>query len=173
MKRPVLILLALFVLFVGLGLVLPSRVRVERTRMLGATPERLFPLVADLQNGWPQWSDFGKAHDPKLVETFSGPPSGAGATDTWTGGSMPPGHMTLTEADPASGVRFVIEMANGAHIAGAISFSSQDSGTSVHWSDDIDLGRGILAGWGGLIIRPMLGRSMETSLARLDQLARK
>src|SRR5205823_12763737 len=84
-------LIALGAIFVLGGLLLPSRVHIERSRMLSAAPQAIYPLLANLRDGWPKWSPFGKAHDPDLKETFSGPESGAGATESLSGGSMPAG----------------------------------------------------------------------------------
>src|SRR5438067_12335188 len=106
MRIAVRALIALVVLFIAGGLLLPSGVHIERTRPLAATPAQLYPLIASLRSGWPKWSPFGKAHDPNLQESFSGPDLGVGATESWTGGSMPRGYLTITRADPAAGVGF-------------------------------------------------------------------
>jgi len=165
-------LIALAAIFVLGGLLLPSRVHIERTRMLSARPQAIYPLLANLRDGWPKWSPFGKAHDPDLKETFTGPQSGAGATESWTGGSMPAGHLTITRADPASGVDFRIEMSNGAKIEGHIAMQPQGPGTRVIWADDADLGHGLLAGWFGLMLRATLGPTEEKALAQLETAAR-
>ena len=166
------IVLALFLVLCIGALVLPGRVHVERSRTVAAKPEQLYPLLANLREGWPKWSPFGKAHDAQLQETFSGPQTGVGATESWTGGSMPPGRLVLTRADPASGVEFRIEMENGVQIAGRIALQPESTATRVTWADDVDLGRGILAGWLGLMLRATLGPSQEKALQQLERAAR-
>ena len=173
MKRALRVLIALIAIVLAGGFLGPSRVRIERSRTLASAPAQLYPLLADLRSGWPKWSPFGKAHDPALQETFSGPAAGAGATESWTSGSMPAGQMTLTRADPASGVDFRIEMENGTRIDGRIAFAEAPRGTRVTWTDDVQLPRGPMTGWMALLLRPMLGSGMETALQQLDAKALK
>ena len=85
---------------------------------------------------------------------------------------MPPGRLVLTRADPASGVEFRIEMENGVQIAGRIALQPESTATRVTWADDVDLGRGILAGWLGLMLRATLGPSQEKALQQLERAAR-
>ena len=164
--------IALVVIFVAGGYLGPNRVRIERSRTLAPRREQLYPLLADLREGWPKWSPFGKAHDPELEESFSGPASGAGATQSWTGGSMPPGHLTITRADPSSGVDFRIEMKNGTSIDGKIALSPAARGTLVTWTDEVRMPRGIATGWMALLLRPMLGSSIDAGLDQLEKQAR-
>jgi len=166
------VLLVATLAFLAGALLLPRRLRVERSRTLDASPARLYPLLADLRGGWPRWSPFGKAHDPELVETFSGPQSGAGATESWTGGSTPPGSLVLTRANPASGVEFRLEMQNGTRIEGRIAISPAPPGTRVTWTDEVELGRSFTSGWLGLMLRPMLGSSIDGALQALERAAR-
>lgn len=170
MKIAGVIVLLLALLLLAGALLLPKRVRVEKSRTMAANTEAIHPLLANLRTGWPRWSPFGKAHDPKLQEIFSGPESGAGATESWTGGSVPPGHLTLTRADP-SDVDFCIEMEGGVSVQGRISLLPQGPGTSVTWTDDVDLGGGMAAGLLGVVLRVMLGHSEETAPQQLERAA--
>ncbi len=168
MRKVLFAILAMIVLLLVGNALLPRRIHIESSRATGAQSKNLYPLLANLKDGWPKWSPFGKAHDPDLQETFSGPETGVGATESWTGGSTPPGHLTLTRADPDSGVDFRIEMAGGVSVLGRITLAPQGNGTLVSWSDDVNLGDGFFAGWSGVIIRFLLARSIGTGLTRLD-----
>ena len=81
LKLTVLILLALVVVVVGIGSFLPKDFTVERSIEISASPEAVFDEVSSLRK-WDAWSPW-LARDPSIVNTYSGPESGAGATVTW------------------------------------------------------------------------------------------
>ncbi len=85
---------------------------------------------------------------------------------------MPRGRLTITRADPASGVDFLIEMENGTRIEGRIALKPMENGTDVTYADDVDLGGGLAAGWLALILRPMLSSSIEKALTQMDGASR-
>ena len=69
--------------FVVVGALLPSRWRASRTAVVRATPEAIYPLIADFARGWTRWSPFGRAKDPTLEFEYFGPESGIGAGQRW------------------------------------------------------------------------------------------
>jgi len=80
---------------------------VERSIAIAAPPERVFPHVDDF-HAWNAWSPWEKI-DPQLQRSFSGPPSGAGASYAWEGDrNVGAGRMTITKSAPAS--RIVIRL---------------------------------------------------------------
>ncbi len=54
-----------------------SEVRVERTAEVGATANKIFPMINDLRP-FNTWNPFAKA-DPASVITYNGPEPGFGA----------------------------------------------------------------------------------------------
>lgn len=105
------VLLAAFVLVVGLLLVASSRpddFRVERRLTIVAERERLFALINDFHR-WTDWSPWAKL-DPNMKVEYSGPTSGTGAGYRWTGNNkVGEGSMTIREAIPASKVDIQLE----------------------------------------------------------------
>ena len=63
----------------GLSYFLPSEWKVERSIVINAAPEKIYPLIASFNTGWPKWSAFDAAF-PDLAYTASGPEEGVGAT---------------------------------------------------------------------------------------------
>src|SRR5438067_1568176 len=98
------------VALVGLvGLCLSRKWRVERSTLVEAGPDAIFPLVNDFERGWKQWNPFA---EPGMKIEFAGAPSGVGAVSTWLHGREG-GKNEIIESDPAKGVTFRITMNNG------------------------------------------------------------
>lgn len=108
-----------FFLYAGLVLVLivavllalasrkPDHFRVERTALIDAPPERIYPLVEDFRL-WSRWSSYEKL-DPGMTRTYGGAEKGLGATYTWNGKSKAgKGTMEIVEAEEPS--RLVIAL---------------------------------------------------------------
>ncbi|MEZ5184179.1 MAG: SRPBCC family protein [Candidatus Nanopelagicales bacterium] len=68
---------------------------IERTAVLGASPERILTLLTDLR-AWQRWSPW-EGLDANLTRTYSGPHTGVGATYAWSGNRKAgSGVMTIT-----------------------------------------------------------------------------
>lgn len=81
----------------------PATFRVQRSIMVDAPPERVYPLLADFHR-WVEWSPWEKL-DPALRRTFSGADQGPGAVYSWVGNKKAgEGRMEITEASPPSRV---------------------------------------------------------------------
>jgi hypothetical protein len=166
--------LVVFVVLLGavalVGYLLPSRFRVERSIVVKAQPEQLYPLVASFKSGWPQWSPFGTRADKELTVTFSGPDEGVGAKESWAGGNTPPGSMEIVRADPRSGVDYRLLMNGGAlAMDGRLSFSPAPGGTRVTWVDEGEMGPNPLRHLVGKVLETMIGRGFEQGLAMLKE----
>jgi uncharacterized protein YndB with AHSA1/START domain len=85
----------------------PDSFRVERTRDIKASPERIFALINDLR-GWGAWSPYEKG-DPDMQRSFSGADSGKGAVYQWDGNkNVGKGRMEMVDITPPS--RIVIKL---------------------------------------------------------------
>lgn len=82
--------------------------RIERSKVIAAAPQDIFPLIEDFQN-WGRWSPYEKL-DPKMARTFSTPSRGLGASYAWASkGRGGIGRMEILQSVPSS--RIVIELA--------------------------------------------------------------
>jgi len=70
------------ILFVVIGLLLPSKAHVERVIEIAAPAEQIVPHVLDFRkwNAWSPWAE----HDPNMQLTFEGPQTGVGAKMIWS-----------------------------------------------------------------------------------------
>ena len=75
----------------------PAVFRIQRSIVIQAPPEKIFPLLNHLHN-WPQWEPQDKENS-STTRAFSGPDHGAGAICDWSGtGNTGRGRMTITES---------------------------------------------------------------------------
>jgi len=85
----------------------PDTIRVERTAVVNAPADKLFPLIADFHQ-WLKWSPW-EGRDPALKRTYSGAERGRGAVYAWDGNKdVGSGRMEILEAAQPS--RVVIKL---------------------------------------------------------------
>ena len=79
----------------------PDTFRVQRSTSIKAPPEKIFPLINDLQR-WGAWSPYEK-RDPAMKRTFGATTAGKGAVYEWDGNkSVGKGRMEITDTAPPS-----------------------------------------------------------------------
>lgn len=93
------ILIGLAVLIAGViaaALIKSPDYRVERSLVIAAPAERLFPYF-DNHRKFNEWNPWVKM-DPEAKLTYSGPESGVGAVSGWEGDKVGMGSATITES---------------------------------------------------------------------------
>jgi uncharacterized protein YndB with AHSA1/START domain len=125
---------ALLLLF-GYAATRPDSFQVQRSIVVQAPAEKLFPLITDFRS-WPAWSPWERL-DPNMKRTYSGAQSGRGAVYAWEGNDdAGKGRMEITEAIEFSKVVIDLqffapwEARNVAEFA----LSPSGTGTQVTWT---------------------------------------
>jgi hypothetical protein len=121
----------------------PDTFRVQRSTSIKALPERIFPLINDLQR-WGAWSPYEK-RDPAMKRTFGATTAGKGAVYEWDGNKAV-GKFTLNGKGDATSVTWAMY--------GRASFVSKLMGVFF----DMD---------------NMIGKDFEAGLASLKAIAEK
>ena len=166
-KKLLLGLLALVVLLVVVGCFLPSRARVERSLNMRATPEALFPRIATLTR-WPEWTAWTTNRFPDMQTRFSGAASGVGAVMMAEGKSSGSGTVTITRAEPATGIGYDLDFEHGTQLFhGSITFDTTNDGMKVTWAIETDMGANPFKRWAGLVLDKLMGGDMAAGLANL------
>ncbi|ATB28572.1 SRPBCC family protein [Melittangium boletus] len=151
-----------------LGFVLPSTYRVERSTLLRAPAEAVYPHVADPRR-WRAWVPWHEEHYPDGQWAF-GSTSGAGAVRSWSGERVGRGTLSLSEAEPSKGVAYVASLDGGRFRArGRISFTSSEDGTLVTWVDEGEVGGNPFLHYLVPLVEARLGRDFERALAQLHR----
>ena len=92
------VLVGLWLVLMVVGFFLPGHYRVERTTVIAAKPEAIFPYVADLK-AWRQWGVWF-ARDPAMEVSYSPATTEVGAWSQWKSKSQGDGKMTISSVHP-------------------------------------------------------------------------
>jgi uncharacterized protein YndB with AHSA1/START domain len=112
----------------------PDTFRFERSTVIKAPPEKIFPLIDDL-HAWSAWSPWEKK-DPAMKRIFTGPQNGPGATYRWEGNkNIGVGSMAITETVPPGKVVIRLDFVKPFEAHNIVEFNllPQDGGTLVTW----------------------------------------
>ncbi|MCE9637447.1 MAG: SRPBCC family protein [Planctomycetes bacterium] len=167
-KTIAVVLVALAVLFVGIGLFLPRDWNVERSILIRASPDQIHPWVErpSKWNDWFAWEEMKT--DPSYKVWTSGPETGVGATYQWSGNTSGNGKIVITGSDPQGGVHLdeCIE-SNETNAKGVIAYTPADGGmTRVTWTDSGKL-PAVIGGYFRGMVDAAIGAAFEKGLANL------
>ena len=169
LKKLMLAVATLVVLLLVVSLFLPSKWRVERSIVIAAKPEAIYPLIGQPKT-WPEWTAWTKEKDPTLTFSYSGPEQGVGAVSKWTSAKMGSGTAVLTAADPQKGITFDLSIEEGKFKSiASIAMEPAGDGTKVTWSNYGDLGWNPIARYFGLMFEKWIGPDYEEGLANLKR----
>jgi uncharacterized protein YndB with AHSA1/START domain len=164
-------LATLVVILVGAGFALPESAHVERSVVVKASPETVFPLLNSLRefNRWSPWS----ALDPNAVTTFTGPIAGVGAQMSWSGNAaIGTGNQVIIESVANQRVKTRLQFGGYDHPSTAtFTLSPQGEGTKVIWSYDTSMGYDIVSRYFGVMLDRWIGKDYERGLSVLARLA--
>ena len=108
LRKILVVLVAVVVLFVIVVAARPSQFLVTRTANINAPDSAVFAQINDLHR-WPSWSPWAKL-DPNMKQSYDGAPAGTGASSSWAGNSKAgEGRMTIIESKPNEVVRMQLE----------------------------------------------------------------
>ncbi len=130
-----LVLLAFVSGFLTAAAVQSNKFQVQRSTLIAASPEQVFPHVNDLHK-WDAWSPWAKK-DPNAVNSFEGPDAGVGAKFKWSGNSeVGEGQMTITGSTPGELVQIKLEFTKPFEDASDVEFVFRPEGdqTRVIWT---------------------------------------
>lgn len=160
-------LLAVLLLLLLAGFLLPRHARVKRTLTMRASPGAVFERISTLRH-WPEWTAWTTHRFPDLTYRFEGPAQGVGATLIATGKSSGDGTVRLLSADPERGVTYELDFNHGTQrFQGRLSWEATGPLLRVVWELDADLGQNPMKRWGGLFLGNLMGGDMGDGLARL------
>ncbi len=134
-KKVLIGLAAVIVVFLIVAATRPADFRVERSATLAAPPDALFAQVND-HHKFNVWNPFMKL-DPNVKNTYSGPDAGVGAVCSWDGnGDIGAGSSTITESKPGELVRLRMDWKRPMEGTSTVDFTFKPEGdkTVVTWA---------------------------------------
>lgn len=156
---------AILGLFLLVGFLLEGRWEVERTVVLEADPEVVFPHL-DSPRAWRAWTTWP---DTGLVS--EGPARGAGARMSWNHPEYGDGLFEIVETDPVEMVRYRVAVEKGTMVTtGVLRLEPEAGGTRLTWRETGDFGWNPLMGYWALAMETAQGRELTKGLQRLSEL---
>jgi hypothetical protein len=164
-------IVALWLVLLLIGFFLPGHYRVERSILIAAKPETIYPLVGDLR-AWSKWGVWF-ARDPAMKITYSQITNEVGSWSSWISKSQGDGKMTIASIRPLEDFEYRMEFSDMGMVSrGAVTLSrAPDLSTRVTMSMEGDLGRSPLNRWFGLFMDKLIGPDFEAGLANLKRIA--
>lgn len=146
----------------------PDQLHVERSAVIDAPPEQVFPYANDLRKftTWMPWTEL----DPNQTTAFSEPSSGVGAWYTWKGNDeVGQGRMEVIASEPGKVVHSLqfIEPFESTAESSVIMEASGDGQTKVTWAFDQDANFGSKLMMVFMDMDAMLGADFEKGLNNL------
>ena len=135
LKKILIALAAIAVVFVAVVAMQPSEFRIARTATMSASAPAVFAQVNDFHK-WEAWSPWAKL-DPAAKNSFEGPSAGIGAIFRWAGNKeVGEGSMTITESRPSDLIRIKLEFLKPFAATNSADFTFKPDGdqTAVTWS---------------------------------------
>lgn len=146
------------------GFVLPKHVVIGRRIIIDAPPELVFPDVGSLAT-WPEWTEWSPGNDPE----YDPKPEGTHKL-TWTKSKGGAGTQVITEADPAKGIKYKLEIDGGKFLVdGRVHFTRDGTRTAVAWIDSMDFGHSYSGRYFGAVMDSIIGPMIEKSLLTLKK----
>jgi effector-binding domain-containing protein len=161
-------LVVIVVVVVGVAFVLPQKVHVERSTVIGASPDEVFAVVNDLTRA-KDWGPWYK-RDPNMELSLEGPPQGVGAKIKWNSSTQGEGSQEIVESEPFSTVKTKLDFGGQGAAEALFRLETAEGGTKVTWSFDTDVGMNPVMRYMGLMFDTWIGKDYEEGLANLKAL---
>jgi len=170
LRLTLLIIVAIVLIFMAIPVFLPGDVTVEVTTEIKASPETVFNEVNVLKN-WKSWSPFEA--DSTMINKYSGPDKGVGASRIWTSRHMGNGNMVITKSVPWQLIETKQDFGAPGGAEGRWTFTNKDGKTEVKWQLHILRLQYPFGKWLGLIMNKMTTPVLEKGLNNLKIITEK
>ncbi len=176
LKKILIFLVLLVVLLIGVGMVLPKTVHVERSVQVDAPAATVYTLL----NGYGrfnEWSPWAR-RDPNAVYEHQGPASGVGAKMSWSGNNkVGTGSQEITGSQPYERIDVRLDFGPQGIADAYYRLNEADGGTHLTWGFDTNVveGRnfvnGLIGRYIGLMFDKWIGADYEEGLSNFKTLA--
>jgi effector-binding domain-containing protein len=170
-KRIFFSLIALVLILVVIGFLLPRQRHVERSVFIDAPPSVVFSQV----NGFKHFNDWSPfvALMPGAEYGFEGPDFGVGSKMSWSEIDPRPetGGQTIVASTPYERVDLELDLGPEGMAQAAYLLRPENSGTNLTWAFDIDFGLNIINRYWGLLLDRQLGPLYAQGLTNLKRIA--
>lgn len=174
LRKVLVVLIVILVIFLGIGLILPGKYTISRSIVVNTNKETVFQLVGDLQQ-WKNWAAWAKS-DPEAAFTYTDPSYGLKATMSWDGKKIGSGSLRFVQFSEDNAVHYQVTIVKPypSRSKGGIMLEEVPEGTRVTWTDHLNapypLGRYMYAIMG---VTKKIGKQFDEGLTQLKAEAEK
>lgn len=157
--------------FLLIGLFLPTDFGMQRKVVINAPVETVFEEVNEFRN-WEKWSPFS-AQDPTMQVSYGAVTNGIGANYSWIGEEAGKGKQFILESVPNKKIETKVEFIDGDAEStgfGHWTFKEVPEGVEVTWAFSASA-NSYMEKYFGALIDPFLGDTFEDGLNRLKQVS--
>lgn len=149
----------------------PSEAHLEKSIVINATPEAIFPYVSNLKK-FTEWSPWDKM-DPEVKHTFEGTEGTVGSKMNWDGPKTDTGSMWVEEIDPDKRVKTGLKFGNfDVKYHCEFILAPEANSTKITWTyDGPNDGLSGKAMW--VLMGPLLGTQFDDGLKDLKALVER
>jgi len=151
----------------------PDGFTTRRSITINAPADKVFPLINDVRamNTWNPYATM----DPSIAITYSGPPTGRGASYAWQSKKVGSGSLTVTGVNPLANVTAALVMTAPWKADNVVSFDLMPAGTATEVSWSMSGKKNFMSKLMGLFMDmdDMVGKSFSSGLATLKGLAER
>jgi uncharacterized protein YndB with AHSA1/START domain len=158
----------------GVAATKPDTLRVVRTTLVQAPPEKIFAFINDFRL-WSAWSPY-EARDPSMQRTYGNVTVGRGAVYEWSGDrNVGQGRMEIIAADAPSRVAIKLDIVKPMEGHNIVTFSLQTVGrdTEVTWAMDAPMPYMSRVMSVFINMDTMIGKDFEVGLAKLKAVSER
>jgi hypothetical protein len=152
----------------------PDRFRIQRSLLVRAPADRIYPLISNLRR-FNDWNPYAKK-DPSMKTEYSGPESGPGAAFHFDGSKeVGKGSISIVDAAAPAKLTMALDMTAPFSCHNLIEFSLRPSGTGTEVTWAMQGESSFIAKVMGLFCNmdKMVGRDFEAGLADLKAQAER
>lgn len=144
------------------GVFLPGEWRVERSVVVEAAPDRVFPLLDELRR-WEEWTPW-----PGVEMSYEGPAAGAGAARRWDDRTMGDGVFRVVASEASDFLAYEVAVQDSTILTeGRLTLDEVGGATRITWTESGDFGWNPLMGYVALGMDRLQGRELAKALERL------
>ena len=169
MRRLLYGIVALIVVLVVIGLVLPSTGRVAVSSKIDAPAATIYAQLNDFRR-FALWAPLLEL-DPNVRILYSGSRSGPGSTMTWNGAIAGSGTQTIVNSVPFERVDIVLNRGEPGEAISRFGLAEDDGVTTVSWSFETDYGLNIVGRYFAPLFGRVVARDYQAGLEKLKQLS--
>ncbi len=162
-------IIALILILVLIGLVLPSTSRVRVASTIDAPAATVYAQLNDFRR-FALWSPLLEI-DPNVRVLYSGNRRGPGSTMTWDGPIAGSGTQTIVDSVPFERVDIVLNRGEPGEASSRFSLAEEGGVTTVSWRFETDYGFNIVGRYFAPLLSRVVARDYQAGLDKLKQLA--